>query len=257
MSNSKGNAFPLWGINIDYQVFAVDTSGNVHSKSKRDFAYSVAVSEDGTVWALSIAPDPDGGGSKLFWSDGDGNWTEINTSDPGGVRVCGGQNDTCIYSTGNGDLRLLDTNTNNKLIYSNPSLVEFDYGGGILWGILPNKEGGIPTLHYSDSNNINWKEFAGSVSPYGLSANYEGNCAATFSFNPMVYSKDGSSSYSGGSGLEGKAMQATFKNWNFVLSIEANENGNLIYEWVDEQGGSFEQTNARASQIAASYHKNS
>ena len=147
MSNSKGNTYPVWGVNPDFQVFAVDKSGTVHSKSKVDFAYSVAVSEDGTVWALSSTPDPDGGGSKIFWSNGDGNWTEINTSDPGGVRIAGGQNDTCIYLTWDGDLRLLDTNTNNKSIYNNPSLVEFDYGGGSYGDFYQtNKEVSLPYI---------------------------------------------------------------------------------------------------------------
>ena len=256
MSNSKGNVYPVWGVNPDFEVFAIDSNGQVHSKSAQNFAFSVCVSEDGTVWVLSTQADPDGGGAKLYWSNGDGNWTEITTDDPGGISISGGQDDTCIYLSTGGDLRLVDTNSNNKSIYQNDQLIEFDYGGSMIWALFPKSVGKIATLHYADYNALQWKEFEGGIYPYSLSVDYDGNCHGIEDFNPMYYSKDGKSSGSGGSGADGKSLQYTFKNWSYVLSTDANQDGNLILEWVDEAGGQFQPTANRASKIAASYfHK--
>lgn len=257
MSNSKGNAYPVWGVNINFQVFAVDASGKVHAKSNENFATSVAISEDGTVWALSITPDPDGGGAKLFWSNGDGQWTEIDTPDPGGIQVSGAKDDTCLYLTYDGELRLLDTNANNKVFYTNEYLVEFDYGGGMIWALFPDKPGGMATLHYSDYNTLDWKEFEGQVYPFSLSVSYSGDCYGVNDFNPMYYSKDGKSSGSAGSGLDRETVQISFKNWTYALSTDINSEGNLICEWVDTKGGTFEGIGVRGSRIAASYFRKS
>jgi predicted heme/steroid binding protein len=254
MSNSKGNNFPLWGVNNAYQVFAVDNSGAVKTMSKENFAFSVSVSADGTVWALSTTPDPDGGGAKIFWSNGDDQWNEINTPDPGALRIAGAEGDTCLYLTYDGEVRLLDTNSNNKVYYKNQSLIDFDYGEGMIWGIFPEKPGDIPTLHYSDYNNLNWKEFAGNISPYSISVGYAGDCYGIQDLSPKYYSKDGQSTGSAGAGLDGKSLQISFKNWSYVLSTDANLDGNLVYEWVDTQGGVFQATAVRGISIAASYH---
>ena len=86
MSNQKGNQYPLWGINNNYEVFVLKTDGSTETMSKNDFAMDIAVSEDGTVWVLSTEPDPDGGGAKIYWSNGDNTWNEIRYT--GSRRPC-------------------------------------------------------------------------------------------------------------------------------------------------------------------------
>lgn len=256
MSNTKGNQYPLWGINNNFQVFAIDTTGKTHAMSNENFAMNISVSEDGTVWISSTTPDPDGGGSKLFWSNGDSNWNEINTPDPGGISVSGGQADNCFYLTFGGEIRIVDTNSNNKLYYSGNYIDDFDYGGGMVWAIMPTKEGGIPCLQYSDINNLQWKAFAGNPQPSSISADYQGNCKAVANYSPVYYSNDGTSTGSAGSGLNGQAIFISAKSWTFALSTDANENGNLIYEWQDEEGGTFmTMTASRGISIAASYYR--
>jgi hypothetical protein len=259
MSNSKGNAFPLWYVDNNFEIFAVANDGSSQSKSKSSFASKVAVSEDGTVWALSVTPDPDGGGAKLFWSNGDGNWTEINTPDPGGVGISGYTGSSCIYNDWDGNLRSMNTDGTSSVLFNagETPLVEAAYGGGMIWCLKPPSAGQIPVLSYSSDNGSSWKEFAGDIYPYGLSVSYNGDCYATDqNFNPMYYSKDGSSSASAGSGIDGKTLSIAFANWCFALGIDANENGNLIYEWQDEAGGTFRATAARGMSIAASYYLN-
>lgn len=255
MSNTKGNQYPLWGINNSFQVFAVDHGGQVHTMSKENFAMRISVSEDGTVWVLSITPDPNGGGAKLYWSNGDSSWNEIDTPDPGGIAVAGGQNDNCFYQTFGGEIRIVDTNANNKVYYSDQYIVEFDYGGGMVWAIMPESQGGIPCLQYADVNNLEWKVFAGKPHPLNISANYQGDCYGVDNFNPIRYNKDGTSTGSAGSGLAGQALSMSFKSWSFALSTKTSADGNLIYEWQDEAGGTFMAMTAKANRIAASYYR--
>ena len=116
MANSKGNQYPNWTISNQGEVFAIDTTNTATSKSKKDFAASIGVSEDGTIWAISYEPDPDGGGSKLYWSNGDGNWTEIDTPDPGGIyQSTGADNEGCIYKTFDGLLIRMTTQCQSKI----------------------------------------------------------------------------------------------------------------------------------------------
>ena len=133
MSNQKGNQYPLWFISNNYQVFAGDSSGKAHSMSDQMFAMDISISEDGTVWVLSTTPDPDGGGSKLFWSDGDSNWNEINTPDPGGVAIAGGTGSSCYYLDYDSNIRTMDTNGASNVVYSKNYVESIDYGGGYFW----------------------------------------------------------------------------------------------------------------------------
>ncbi len=257
MSNSKGNQYPVWGINFNYEVFAVDTNGHANTMSDANFAMKVAISEDGTVWALSTTPDPDGGGSKLFWSNGDGNWTEINTADPGGVSISGGEGDKCYYLTYDGEIRSMDTSGNSTAVYQGNYIVDFDYGAGMFWAIMPEQAGGIPCLQYTSASDISWKAFHGNPEPFSISADYQGNCIAIAGFDPVYYSKDGTSTGSAGAGVAGKALQISAKNWTFLVSTDANANGNLLYEWQDIAGGTFEALAARGMSVAASYYRKS
>jgi len=255
MSNSKGNQYPVWGINNNYQVFAVATDGTTHNMSDENFAMNIGVSEDGTVWVLSVTPDPDGGGSKLYWSNGDNNWTELNTADPGGVGISGGTGDSCYFLTYDGEIRSMDTNGSGASVYKGNYIVDFDYGGGMMWAIMPEQEGGIPCLQYTPVSNIQWKAFADNPQPFSISADYQGNCRAVNDFNPVYYSKDGVSTGSAGMGVDGKALAISAKNWTFLLSTVANADGNLFYEWQDVNGGTFMPMAARGSRIAATYYR--
>ena len=257
MSNSKGNQYPLWGISISYQVFAVNTDGHATTMSNVSFAMSMAVSEDGTVWVLSTTPDPDGGGSKLFWSNGDGNWTEINTTDPGGVSIAGGEGDKCYYLTSDSEIRSMDTSGNSVSIYKGNYIADFDYGGGMFWALMPEQSGGAPYLQYTPASAISWKVFQGKPQPASISANYQGNCLAVTSADPVYYSKDGSSTNSAGAGVAGKAFIISAKNWTFLLSTDVNSEGNLLYEWQDIAGGTFLPMSVRGMKLAASYYRKS
>ena len=257
MSNSKGNQYPVWGINTNYQVFAINTDGHANTMSDINFAMRVVISEDGIVWALSYTPDPDGGGAKLFWSNGDANWTEINTADPGGVRISGGEGDKCYYLTYDGEIRSMDTSGNSTSVYKGNYIVDFDYGADMFWAIMPEQAGGIPCLQYTHAAAISWKAFQGNPEPYSISTDYQGNCIAIADFNPVYYSKDGSSTGSAGGGVAGRALQISAKNWTFLVSTDANTDGNLSYEWQDIAGGTFEAMSVRGMSVAASYYRKS
>ena len=152
MANTKGNAYPLWIIKPNYEVFAVNTDQSTVSKSNDNFALSIAIAEDGTVWVLSLTPDPDGGGSKLFWSDGDGNWNEINTSQIQVVLVSAGYTGSSCIVFG---LRIVycerwDTDGTSTVLYNNPEIPLFnvEYGGGMIWACRSPKQSETPVLSY-------------------------------------------------------------------------------------------------------------
>ncbi len=263
MSNQKGNQFPAWGINTENQVFAVDPENNIITKSDTGFAIDLGISEDGTLWALSQIPDPDGGGARIFWSNGDGNWTEINTSDPGGVQITGTTAGNCIYRTFDGVLRTMDTAGNSSVLYDQFPVTDVDYGGGYLWAILDSNtmEDNIiiqPHLHLSKfTSPLNWSSFKGNPSPSSLSAGYAGNCYGLIDGTPTYFLTDGSGSGSAGAGVDGQCLQMTFKNWSYVLTTNLNEEGNLVYKWVDTFGGKFEPTNIRANYFLSSFYRKS
>lgn len=58
---ATGNNYAYWYIDNNYQVFAVDSSNQVHSKSQQMFAMDIGTSDNGTLWAISMTPDPGGG----------------------------------------------------------------------------------------------------------------------------------------------------------------------------------------------------
>ncbi|MEM7574609.1 MAG: hypothetical protein AAF433_17015 [Bacteroidota bacterium] len=255
MANTKGNAYPLWGVNSNYQIFAADTNHQEIAMSNEDFAMDVAVSEDGTVWALSTVPDPDGGGAKLFWGNGTNQWKEINTSDPGGVSIAGYLGDSCLYKDTAGNLRSMNTAGESKLLFHNPALIDFDYGGGYLWAVFPKATGEIPILQFaSSSNDLQFKVFSGDVSPTSIAVDYAGNGHGVVDYSPMTYSKDGHSAFSAGADANGATLAITYKNWSYILSTDVNEHGNVVCIWEDQAGGLFQKTNLRASVIETTYY---
>lgn len=70
----------------------------------------------------------------------------------------------------------------------------------------------------------------------------------------MYYSNDGSSSGVDGTGANGSTLQITFKNTYYLLSTSANAQGNEIMQWVDENGGTWENTGLRAIKIVSSWY---
>ncbi|MEL6391279.1 MAG: hypothetical protein AAFR97_00915 [Bacteroidota bacterium] len=255
MPNTKGNAVPLWGITSDFTVVAFDLDHKPKPMSDSNFALKIAIAEDGTVWAVTTTPDPDGGGAKIFWSDGNGNWTEINTPDPGGVAIAGYSGSSCIYLDDKGILRTLTTDGETEVIFNNPALADFDYCAGYLWALFPQTVGGPPVLQYKNlAKDPDFHVFVGDKMPVSLSVDYQGDCSGALDGTPQSFANDGQSEYPIGSGLEGKTLQITSKNWSYALSSDINEDGNMIYMWQDVAGGQFQSTGMRASYIATTFY---
>ena len=253
-TNVNGNIYPVWGINSDNQVFAVDANNAVHLLSDVNFAEVIAISESGIIWAISGVPDPDSG-SVLYWSKGDGNWTAAGNV-PGAVILTGGAGDGAVYGTEDGQIWTVTPDSYGEKIDDIQDLQELDYGGGNLWAVFPEKPGGPACLQFTNTSQIPavWKPFAGSPNVSGISANYSGDCYAASDFNPMFYSQDGQSSNSAGSGANGATLALTFKNTFYLLSTSADENGNKVMTWVDEMGGVFQDAGFQAIQVLASYY---
>ncbi|HOY06562.1 MAG TPA: hypothetical protein PLO67_14240 [Saprospiraceae bacterium] len=253
-TNLNGNIYPVWGINSENQVFAVDANNAVHVLSDANFAEVIAISESGIVWAISGVPDPSSG-SVLYFSTGDGKWTAL-TNVPGAVILTGGNADGAVYATEDGQIWTVNTIGEGEQIANIQDLQELDYGGGNLWAVFPEKPGGPACLQFTSASQVPavWKPFAGSPSVSGISANYSGDCYAASDYNPMYYSQDGQSSNSAGSGANGSTLALTFKNTFYLLSTSADENGNKVMIWVDEKGGVFQDAGFQAIQVLASYY---
>jgi len=257
MSNTKGNQYPLWYISNEYQVFAVDGNYQPHQMSDVNFAMEISVSEDGTVWILSTTPDPDGGGARIYWSNGDSNWNEIATSDPGGVALTGATGSNCMFMASSGEVYTLGTDGSASETFPNLEFSEIAYGGGYFWAIMPEKTGGIPVLRFMkgiDSKNAWTTVGNGMTTPHSISIGYEGSCfGVDKNSSPMSYSRKGVITSQGG-GVNGITLRMGFKYWGYVITTEANKNGNLIYKWRDVGGGTYEPTTLRASRIATTYY---
>ena len=241
MSNTKGNAYPLWMISNSFQVQSVDSSQHITNQSDEGFAMDFGISEDGTIWVLSTQPDPDGGGSKIYWGNGDSNWNEIATSDPGGIRICGFTGSSCLFLTGDYQLMSMDTDGTSKTIYdgsTNP-VIEFDYGDNTIWAVLSNKEGEIPTLHYTDASTINWTSVGENLySLYSLSVNVQGFCFGIMDYKPVYYEKNGTTGSAGATGSK-LALAISNKEASFILTNDGDASGNLVMEYTPDGGGTF------------------
>lgn len=259
MSNQKGNQYPLWGINNAFQVFALNTDGSTKTMSKEDFAMNIAVSEDGTVWVLSTEPDPDGGGAKIYWSNGDDTWNEIDTPEEGGLSVSSGPGSSCYYLDANNAIRQLQTDGTATTIYNSNIVLEMDYGGGYVWALLIDNSNGKVGLYYAKSGStLNFVKFEGDYQPHGISVDYAGNCNAADNFDPVYFSNDGKSTGSSGSGANGKTLFVSSKNWTYLLSTDyTSDYQNVIMEWQDTSGGTFVATSAGGIRIAATFYTRS
>ena len=118
----------------------------------------------------------------------------------------------------------------------------------------------MPKLYYSSAGVLSWNAFAGDPQPNSISVGYQGNCyAVDEQGDPVYYSTDGSSSGSAGGGAQGKGLQISFKNWNYLLTNNYSPTtfGNLVYVWEDTQGGEFKATAVTAMKVLATYHTSS
>lgn len=257
MANSKGNQYPLWYISNEQQVMAVAHNGKTYEKSQAGFAADIGISEDGTVWVISEIPDPDGGGARIFWSNGDSNWNEISTSDPGGKIITGAEGSNCMYLTASDEVYTLNPQGKATLDFKGLNIQEISYGGNYLWGVLPENSGGIPVLRYlkvTDPSKT-WHTFTGNITPSSISTGYAGNCSAVVKRNPMYFLTDGTSSGSMGTGADGQTLSITFRNWCFILNTNANENGNQIMEFQSGGAGSFVAMAVRGTRVESSYYQ--
>ncbi len=255
MANSKGNAYPLWIISNNQQVQSVDSKQTVTNQSNEGFALEIGISEDGTVWVLSTDPDPDGGGAKVFWSNGDNNWNEIATSDPGGMQICGYTGSSCLIMSGNGQLMSIDTDGSSNVIYDTGIILDFDYGNGLIWAIMAENAGDIASLHYTKTNTpLSWTKVGDDVYDLlSLSVNEAGRCFGVEGPKPVYYDTDGSTGSAGAFG-DHIAISISVKNGNFVLSNDGKPEGNLLYEWTSESGGTYSSMNIRAAKICSTYY---
>ncbi|MBK7873901.1 MAG: hypothetical protein IPJ74_26230 [Saprospiraceae bacterium] len=253
---SIGNNYLLWAIGSDNQVQALDPSTNSFvTKSDNEFAFDLGVSEDGTIWVISTIPDPNGG-AKIFWSPGDGTWNEVQKPTKQAAQICGTSYSNCMYVSETGDVVQMSTDGTSYNLLTALDITDIDYGGGYYWAIMPLKPGGIPCLQFAKVTTppLTWKAFAGNVIPNNISVNYSGDCYAVNNYNPMYYSKDGSTSNTDGTGANGITLQITFKNTYYLLSNNANAQGNEIMIWVDQQGGIWQNTGLRAIKIVSSWY---
>lgn len=253
MANTNGNVYPALGINAQNQVFGVDSNNNIHLLSAENFAQVIAISENGTIWAIST--DPVSGGAQISWSIGDGNWTPVN-NDPGAVLITGTTADGALYYTESETLWAIQTAYNEgEQIGQIPAVQNLDYGGGYLWMVAPIQPNTEACLQFTPTDGTyNWKPFAGLPEPSSISVNYMGDCYGVNDFSPVYYSSDGTNTGSDGSGATGSALEITFKNTYYVLSTNGNENGNDVLIWEDVNGGTFVSAGFQAIQVLGTYY---
>ena len=253
-----GNNYQLWVIANDGSVCAVVNTNQLSPISDPDFAVGLAITQNGTIWALSTQPDPQGG-SGLMWTQDGSTWTAVNNSAPGGVQVAAYINDACIYLTEAGDIYFQDTLGNNRQLTAGLNISDIDTGAGIFWAVFPATPGEIPVLQYGTlaNNQISWKTFNTKMTPGGLSVSYAGDCYGIYEDTPYGYYQYQQQTAIFGSGLSGKAMQVTFKNWAYALTNEPTTEGNPVYVWVDEQGGIWQPVGLNVQFVASSFSTSS
>lgn len=254
MPNTNANVYPALGINAQNQVFGVDPNNNIHLLSEENFAQVIAISENGTIWAITT--DPLTGGAQLAWSVGDGNWTIVISTAPGAVFLTGSVGGGALYYTEDQTLWGVSTNGESEQIAQMPEVQDIDYGGGYLWMVAPIGPDTQACLQFTPTTGLsyNWKPFAGIVEPNSIAVNYQGYCYGVQDFSPVYYAPDGSTTGSGGSGAEGSALEITFKNTYYLLSTNGNENGNDVLIWEDVNGGTFVNAGFQAVQVLGTYY---
>lgn len=254
MPNTNANVYLALGINEQNQVFGVDPNNNIHLLSEENFAQVIAISGNGVIWAITT--DPLSGSTQLSWSLGDGKWT-VAINDSEAVLVCGANFDGAIFYTQDGTIWAIQTNNNSaNPMVKIPGVVALEYGNSYIWIVAPIAPDTPACLQftYGGQTPYKWQPFAGNVEPSSISVNYEGDCYAVQDFSPVYYSRDGSTTSSAGVGANGSALEITFKNTYYLLSTNANKNGNEVMVWKDTAGGTFVSAGFQAIQVLGTYY---
>lgn len=251
----NGNDYQLWYVDANFQVFNVDPNGKIQSMSGMNFAFQISVGTDGTVWIVSNEPDPDGGGGKIYWSDGSAQWNEITGSAPGAKKIVGTSQATALYITFDGQLISIDTKGNFTTFYTGDPVLDVAVEGNNLWLILSDKPGEKPSLHYGKfTKNPSLTEFAENPQPLGITCDISGSCYGIIDGNVFSYSTDLKTVYPfAPDGPDGISSAVSGKNWIYMISSEAAEGGAKIYEFFDNGPGEWRDTGWAGIAISATY----
>ncbi|MEP2936415.1 MAG: hypothetical protein ABJM06_11590 [Gilvibacter sp.] len=232
MANSKGNKYPLWTITPDGVVNAIDAMGKATKMSEPNFATDIGISDDGTVWITSTQPDADGGGQKIYYSDGDSNWNEINTAAPGGFVIAGAGKDGCVYLTNQYDLYAIDTKATSKndALKLDANVFDINCGGGYFWALKPAKEGEAAVLQFCKATTpLKWQVFEGNLMPSSISVTASGTCFALLDDLPFEFDLDGKTKKQVIPGSTQTAIQISYKNYsNVIMALEPTIKGNQL-----------------------------
>jgi hypothetical protein len=264
MDNQNGNQFPVWIIDAQSRVCSVTSTGQVTPRSDPDFAVDIGISEDGILWVVSEVPDPDGGGSKIYWSTGDGKWNEINTPDPGAAKITGAGAGQAIYLTQAGDIWAMNTKGAGHPQKIATKVVDIAFGQSYLWAVFPPTSGAHAVLQYGTFARMpfQWNLFPGSPAPLHLTANASDFCYGLKNFKPVYYLLNGTT----GQWAEGakRGLQITFKqsaehspkrkNLAYLVTTSANKDGNQIMKWQDGAPGKWIDAGFRAIKAQATYY---
>ncbi|MDC7996979.1 hypothetical protein [Gilvibacter sediminis] len=228
MANYKANHYPIITVAMDGTVLGYDAMAKAHPLSKPGMASDISVGPDGTLWMVSTETDPDAGGKKIYWSNADGKWTEIDGKAPGGFRVSGCENASCVYITNN--YELYGYNQEKSSFKLSEHVYDIDYSHGYYWGLVPEKPGGIPVLQFASSNNapLQWTVFKGNVEVTSISATDQA-CVALVDQIPTLFKLKGQVQSPMFPGITQRAMQISSKTTtNAIVSFEASEQGNQV-----------------------------
>lgn len=252
----NGNDYKLWIINVQNQVCYIDNQNRSIAVSEEGFASEIAVSEDGVIWALTSTPDPDGSGAQIAWLDKNQEWQRIQSEDPGAYKISGGKEDQCIYRTSSGVLYQMDTRGVGKILYDTTPVLNMDFGGNMVWGLLSDKPGEIPQLHYAYySDSLQWNKYSGIQNPTSITVDYRGECMGIQGYMPFVYQLPG-----GIQRLDARicppALQVSFKSNLYLLSAHPTRHGNAIYEWNESGDGFWMDTGLKGKRILSTYYSN-
>lgn len=232
MANQKGNRYPIWTIEVDGTLVAYDAYAKKIVMSEAGFATDIGISVDGTVWVVSSETDPDGGGLKIYFSDGTKNWTEADGKGPGAIKVAGTINSDCVIITA--DFELFSLNKKKEYTKLDDDIFDINFGGGYYWALKPLKSGEIPVLQFSKSiSPTKWNVFEGNLSPTSISVDASGNCWALLDGVPYHFKVDGKTKKAVIPGASINAIQISVKDYtNAILSAtDVTDKGNLFLQY--------------------------
>jgi len=228
MANHNGNAYPLWTIGVDGSVYAYDAMATQNRMSNAGFAQDISVGEDGTVWVVSNEPDPEGGGCKIYFSNGNSTWNEIVTDGPGAFKIVGVNFDSCAYLTN--DYELYVINEKEKFMKLDVDIFDIGYGNNYFWAKKPVESGGIPVLQFCVATSpLQWNVFEGNQDVDAVSVSSDGSCVALLDEIPMIFKLDGKTIQPVYNGNKQTAIQVSAKTTtNVILSFDVSEKGNEV-----------------------------